>query len=233
MPIDLSKFKGKTLDDATLSEVIAAVTAHTDPIEAREAAALAKAKKAEDESINGRKALKAERDKAFDLLGITEAEELERVKPIKGQADEVATLQAQLKRAIKERDEAVTGRTEIEGKFTAERRARAIATEVAKHPFLDAEDVTALVGLRVKQDGDAFVFEGPDGKTSSLADGVAFIAKTKPHLVRPDGGGEGGSGFTGTKPPNGKKAEAPQRKDYPNEVEFFKAAAAFNATAET
>lgn len=196
MTLDLSKFKGKTLDDATLSELQAAVTAHVEPFEARASAAEAKAKAAAKESIDGRKAKDARIERLSELLGIEPDADLDKI-DVKGMAEAAKQVEAQLKRVTRERDDAVKAHGELTGKYAAERRERAIAAEVAKHPFVDAADAIALVGMRVRQEGDDITFEGADGKPTTLTDGVAWIAKTKPHLIRPAGDGGGGSGYKG------------------------------------
>ncbi|ODU07994.1 MAG: hypothetical protein ABS84_14890 [Rubrivivax sp. SCN 71-131] len=194
MPIDLDKYKGKTLEGETLSELQAAISTH---IEAEVAPERDRRKKAEKESIDGRKAKDARIERLSELLGVDVDADLDKV-DVKGMAEAAKQVEQQLRRVTRERDDAVKRADEIAGKYATERRQLAIATEIAKHPFVDAEDVAALVERRVKADGDDLTFDGPEGKTISIADGVAWIAKTKTHLVRPAGeGGGGGSGFTG------------------------------------
>lgn len=196
--MDLSKFKGKTLDDATLSELTAAISAHTEAIEARATKAEGKAREAAKESIDGRKAKDARIERMSELLGIDADADLDKI-DVKGMADAAKQVEAQLKRVTRERDEAMQAAKDIGGKYSAERRDRAIAEAVSKHPFIDAEDARALISGRLTQEGDDLLFTGPDGKHVPLADGVAWMAKTKPHLVRPGGDQSQGSGFRGTR----------------------------------
>lgn len=195
MTIDLDKFKGKTLDSETLAEVLAVVNAHADPLEARALKAEDKARKAAQESIDGRKGKDSIIAKALERLGIDSPDDLDSLPDAKGQAEATKQIDAKLKRVERELADKAKAFDELIGKYNSERRERAIAEQVAKHPFIDAEDVRALVSGRLKEEGDELLFSGPDGKTVPLADGVAWMAKTKTHLVRPAGGGASGSGF--------------------------------------
>lgn len=190
--MDIDSLKGKTLDDATH----AALVAHVSAISARAETAEEKARKAASESINGRKTLKAERDAAFAKLGIDSVEELDGLPDSKGQAEASKQFEVQLKKLQREHGEAVKARDELAGKLAGEARKRAIAEAVAKHPFIDAEDAAALIGARVQQEGDELLFLGEGGKLVPVSDGAAWMAKTKPHLVKATGG-SGGSGFNG------------------------------------
>lgn len=199
-PMDLDEFKGKTLDEALftkLSDLFVTTTARAETAEG-------KARAAVRESIDGRKQLKAERDAAFEKLGVSTHEELEALPAPQGQADALKQLQAQLKRAERERGEAVAARDEISGKYTADRRALAIERALGAHPFVDADDARSIFGARVKSDGDDLLFETPDGKLVPLADGAAWMAKTKPHLVKAPAGT--GSGFKPTSQATGAAA---------------------------
>lgn len=230
--MDLSKFKGKTLDDATLSELTAAITSHTEALETRATTAETKARAAAKESIDGRKAKDARIERMAELLGVDADADLDKI-DVKGMADAAKQVEAQLKRVTRERDEAQQAAKDIGGKYATERRDRAIAEAVSKHPFIDAEDARALISGRLTQEGDDLLFKGSDGKLVPLDDGVAWMAKAKPHLVRAAGDQGQGSGYRGTKQGTGEKPVVkPERKDFGNEVDFFKASAAFNAQSE-
>lgn len=191
MTIDWDKLKGATLDDKALDGLKTAF----DELGAQRDAA-------RKESIDGRKGKDAKikeltdaQDKLFERLGISAVDELDSLPDAKGQADALKQFEGKIKRLERERDEGAAARKEIEGKYTAERRERAIAQAIAKHQFIDADDARALVGMRVKQEGDDFLFDAGDGKLTSIEDGAAWMAKTKTHLVRPAGDGGSGSGF--------------------------------------
>jgi len=217
--MDLEKLKGKTIDDALLGEL----KAHVEGLEARAETAEGKATKAQKESIDGRKQLKAERDTAFEKLGVTTMEELEALPDAKGQADAVKQIEAKLKKAEAALTEEKTAHETLKGELATERRSTAIAKAAAKHNFIDAEDAATLIGSRVKANDDGeLMFTGADGKLVKLDDGVAWLAKSKPHLVKP-AGGNGGSGVKPAGQGSGAPAIKPERKDYPNDIEFTKA----------
>jgi hypothetical protein len=220
MAFDLDKFKGKTIDDTLLGEL----KAHLDELDARAATAEGKAKTAQKESIDGRKALKAERDAAFERLGVATMEELEALPEAKGQAEAMRQVEAKVKKLEKDLAEKAAAHDELSGKYATERRQRAIAQAVSKLDFIDPEDAVLRLERGTKEDGDALMFDAGDGKPMKLDDAAAWIAKSKPHLVKPAGGG-GGSGTR----PNGSKGgdlpKKPERKDFPNDVEFAKAEA--------
>lgn len=207
MTIDLDKWKGKQLDGATLAEVSAAIEAHAETLEARTAKAEEKARKAEKESIEGRKTLKAERDSAFEKLGIESADQLDALPDAKGMADAAKQFEAKVKRL--ERDLAEKGKAfdEMSGRYATERRDRTIAQAVAKHPFIDADDARAVIDRHLQVEGDELRFKTQDGKLTSVDEGVAWIAKTKLHLVRGSAPGQGagnGGGDAGSQ--GGSKA---------------------------
>lgn len=199
----LDDFRGKTLDDAMLSKLSAAISTHTEALESRALAAEDKARKAAKESIDGRKGLKQALDKALEKLGVDSADDLDNLPDVKGQAEAARQFETKFKRLQNELAEKAKSFDELSSRYGMERRERAIAEEVARHPFIDAEDVRALVAARLHVEGDETLFKTPDGKTVPLSDGVAWLAKTKTHLVRPAGDAIGGSGFRGT-PSTGK-----------------------------
>ncbi len=201
--MNLDKFKGKTLDGETLAALTEAISAHVSTFEERAVAAEDKARKAAKESIEGRKGKDEVIRKALEKLGIESAEELDNLPDAKGQADAMRQAETRLKRLERDLADKTKAFDELQGKYTGERRERAIAEAVAKHPFIDPDDARALIGGRVVQEGDDLLFNGPDGKAVPLADGVAWFAKTKTHLVRAQGNDGGGSGFKGSRQDGG------------------------------
>lgn len=194
MPFDLDALKGKTIDDKLHGEI----AAHLAELTSRAETAEGKARTAQKESMDGRKQLKAERDAAFEKLGVTTLDELEALPEPKGQGEALKQFEARLKKAEREKADAVAALSDLQGRYSAERREAAVMKAVASHPFIDADDARALISLRVKAEGDDFLFESADGKLVPLADGAAWLAKTKPHLVRAPGDGATGSGFKGS-----------------------------------
>ena len=192
MPIDLAKLKGATLDDKAHAELTAAFDELTQRVDTAEE----KARKAVRESIDGRKAKDARIERLSELLGIEPDADLEKI-DVKGMADAQKQVEAQLKRAIRERDEKAAALDELTNRNRAEKMARAIAEAASKLPFVDPEDARVLLSSRAKYEGEDVLFFGPDGKSCSLDDGAAWIAKTKPHLLRASDAGGSGSGFKG------------------------------------
>lgn len=227
MALDLDKFKGKTLDDALFTELQAGVTELTTRAETAEG----KARTAQKESIDGRKAIKAERDAAFERLGVTTMEELQALPEAKGQADAVKQLEGQIKKLTKERDDLATENGEMKATTAKQAREAAISKAVSKHQFIDPEDAAALIGLRVKDENGELRFDAGDGKLVPLDDGAAWLAKSKPHLVKA-AGGQGGSGYQPQGNGSGKPPTKPERKDFKDETAYFRAAAEYAAASQ-
>ena len=195
--MNLESLKGKTLD----AELFEQLAEHVAGLNSRAETAEGKARTAQKETIEGRKQLKAERDAAFEKLGVTSLDELEALPDGKGASDAARQFEAKLKRAEREKAEAMAALQDLQGKYTKDRRDLALEKAIASQPFIDSEDARALLERRIKAEGDDFLFETTDGKLVTLADGAAFIAKTKAHLVKAPGNGATGSGFKpGTTP---------------------------------
>jgi hypothetical protein len=189
--MNLASLKGKTVDD----ELLAQLTDHVASLTARAETAEGKSRTAQKESIDGRKQLKAERDAAFEKLGVSTLEELDAIPDGKGATDAARQLEAKLKKAEREKAEALAALQDVQGKYAKDRRDLAVEKAIASQPFIDAEDARALLERRIKTEGDDFLFETNDGKLVPLTDGAAFIAKTKTHLVKVPAAGKTGSGF--------------------------------------
>lgn len=192
MPFDLTKLKDK-LDSAMLAEL----TSHVDELISRAETAEDKARKAAKESIEGRKTLKAERDKAFEKLGISEADELETLPDAKGQGEATKQLEAQVKKLTRELGEAVKTRDELGGTVKSMKRETALAAALEGHRFKNPADVRVLLQSRVVEEGDDLLFKTDDGKMVPLKDGAAWFATTRPDYVEAKEGGGQGSGFKG------------------------------------
>ncbi len=200
--MDIESLKGKTLDDKLHAELVAHVAALGEQRDA-----------ARKESIEGRKGKDAklkelgERLSAFaERLGVEPDADLESLPSAKGQAEAAKQFEAQLRKLTRERDDAVKLTTDLQGKLLGEKRARTIASAVAKHAFIDAADAATLLASRVRQEGDEFLFEADGNKLVPIDEGAAWLAKAKPHMVKPSGSGDGGSGFKGDKSGAGGKA---------------------------
>jgi hypothetical protein len=203
MPIDLDKYKGKTLDGETLAKLTAELTADTEATEARVTAAEEKARKAAKESIEGRKTLKAERDKAFEKLGIDSPDELDTLPDAKGQGEATKQIEARLKKAERERDEAIQARDSVTGEVKAMKREASLSQALEGLKFKNPADVRVLLQSRVVEEGDELRFKTDDGKLVPLKDGAAWFAKTRPDYVEAADAGGQGSGFKGGAGGNG------------------------------
>lgn len=221
--MDLDKLKGKPLDD----EAIASIQAHIDGLSEKATQAEAKARKAAKDSGDGAKAIKAERDAAFAKLGIESADELDDMPDAKGQADAAKQFEKQIKKLqtdLATRDKELG---EVKALTAAQKRESILTKAISKHSFIDADDAAALLGLRVKQDGEDFLFDSGDGKLVPVEDGAAWLAKTKPHLVKAASGDNKGSNYqAGNK--SSAAATKPLRKDFTSDIEFAKASASFH-----
>lgn len=198
---DIEELKGK-LDEAVFTKLKTGVEELTAQRDA-----------ARQESIAGRKGKDATIKEQSDLLlryrekmGIEADDELDKLPDAKGQAEASKQLDARIKRLEREKGEADKALAELRVSYAGEKRDRAIAQAVAKHPFIDADDARQLIAARVKQEGDEIFFEAEPGKRSSIDEGAAWLAKTKLHLVRASDSGAGGAG--GFKSGEGKGAVA-------------------------
>lgn len=187
---DLKTLKDK-IDSALFAEVETAFNELTGQRDA-----------AKNESINGRKSLKAESEKAnanlqlaLEKLGVVTADELAALPDAKGQADALKQYEVQLKRANRERDEAKTAWSDIQDKVTKSRRDAAISSAVSSQPFLDADLAREFISTRIRQEGEDFMFDVGNNKLVPIKDGAAWVAATKPILMPPAGNGATGSGY--------------------------------------
>lgn len=196
--MDIEKLKDKLGD-----EMFAQLKGYVDDLTGQRDAA-------RQESINGRKTLKAENDalkafkaKALEKLGVDDDADLDALPDAKGQAEAAKQYDAKLKKAERERDEAKAARDAAEGKLRGSMQKAAIAEAMGGHAFVARDLVEAYVGPRVVWEGDEIMFKTDDGKLLSVKDGVAGLAKSRPELLQPTGtggagaragGGAGGSG---------------------------------------
>lgn len=197
--MDLTAYKGKTLDDETLAALSDDIAKHSEALESRALKAEDKARKAASESIEGRKGKDAVIAKAFEKLGIETAEELDSLPDAKGQAEALKQFEIKLKRSEREREEALKAAHEVTGRWQREKRERAIAEQLGKHPFADLDVARAVISANVAQEGEELLFVSADGLKVPLADGVAALVKSKPVLLKQaDNGAGSGSGFKGS-----------------------------------
>lgn len=212
------------------------IKAKLDPVEFDElshhlAALAEKADKAVNESINGRKALKSENERLkalntqiMDRLGISEADELDSLPDLKGQAEAARSYEAKVKRLERELQE----RTESLNKISAQRRADQQAAMLAKamqsHDWTSPKVVETYLQNSITWEDDTPFFKTDDGKLMALDEGVKLVAQTMPELLKSRGAG--GSGYTGGKP-GGSQADTPTL----NASAIYQARAAVASTA--
>jgi hypothetical protein len=174
---------------------------------------------ARNESITGRKGLKAKLDAAeatqaalLEKLGLSSTEELEGLPDIKGMADAAKQLDARIKRAERERDEAKKLADDASGKYRGSLQKAAIAEALGGHEFVARDIVETYVSNRLAWEGDDLFFKSDDGKLIPLKDGVAGIAKTRPELLKPSG--TGGAGVRQSNAGSGGNAKTMSRAEF-------------------
>lgn len=168
---------------------------------------------ARNESITGRKKLKTDLETAqaaqatlLEKLGLSSIEELDGLPDIRGMADAAKQLDARIKRAERERDDAKKVADEANGKFRQSLQRAAIAEALGGHEFVARDIMETFISQRLTWEGDELFFKSDDGKLIPPKDGVAGIAKTRPELLKPTGTGgagvrqanAGGNGFAKT-----------------------------------
>lgn len=192
MPFDLAALKGK-IDDAALTALTEHVTSLASKVDESQAALRA----AKADATAKAKALQAERDAAFGRLGVTSAEELAALPDGKGQAEATAQAAARIKSLERQLQEATARGEELGGKLRQERTSAAVAKALGGVDWIDAADAQVMIERGLHHDGDDVLYKLPDGKLIPLTDAAATLAKTKPHLVKPQGAQAQGSGWRG------------------------------------
>jgi hypothetical protein len=154
---------------------------------------------ARNESISGRRKLKddlavaqALATKAMEKLGVESPDDLEALPDAKGQGEALRQYETKLKRAEREKADALAERDEAQGKYRNSLQRTAIAEALGGHEFIAKDIVETFVSQRLKWEGDDLLFSTDDGKLIPVADGVAGIAKTRPELLKPSGTGGAG-----------------------------------------
>ncbi len=164
---------------------------------------------ARDESINKRKTLKTENEKLkqtqadlMERLGLESIDDLEQLPDLKGAAESEKQYQARIKRMerdMAERDEKIK---DLDGRYRGQMLDVQLSRALGKHEFLDTDLVGDYLKARVVWEEDSPMVEA-DGKTVPLEEGAAWLAQTKPHLLKAAGAGGSGHVPKGGKP-NGK-----------------------------
>ena len=174
---------------------------------------------ARNESITGRKSLKSKVDaletqqaSLLEKLGLSSPDEMESLPDVKGMADAARQLDARIKRAERERDEARKAAEEAGGKWRGSLQKAAIAEALGGHDFVARDIVETYVSNRLAWEGDDLLFKSDDGKLIPVKDGVAGIAKTRPELLKPSG--TGGAGVRQSNAGGGGNAKTMTRAEF-------------------
>jgi hypothetical protein len=197
--MDITKLKGKQLDDATFEELSKYVT---DLAEARDAA--------RKESIDGRKAkdatikdLKAWQEKAVEKLGLESPEGIEDLN-IQGQAEAAKQFEAKVRKLERDLEAATKERDALFAKNRDATKEAILSKALGAHEFVDRDVVEAFISARLEWDGDELNYKGEGGKILSVTDGVAELVKTKPSLLKVPGDTGAGVPNNGTGGPGAK-----------------------------
>lgn len=180
------------------------------------AALTEKAEKAMNESINGRKTLKADNERLktlntqiMDKLGIADPEEIDALPDLKGQADAAKQYEVKVKRLERELAERSATLQQVSDQRRHDQQSALLAKALQAHDWNDTEVVENFVSSRITWEDEQPLYQA-DGKLVSLDDGVKLLAQTKPALLKSRGAG--GSGYSKTAsgmPPNGSESQAP------------------------
>lgn len=154
---------------------------------------------ARNESITGRKGLKAKLDemtaaqaRLMEKLGVDSLDDLDALPDAKGAAEAAKQYEVKLKRMEREMHAAVQARDEIAGKFRESQQKATISEALGGHEFVARDLVESFVSSRLQWEGEDLLFKADDGKLVPVKDGVAGIAKSRPELLKPAGAGGAG-----------------------------------------
>lgn len=155
---------------------------------------------ARKESIDGRKGKDkriqelTERLRAVeDWAGVDPDADLDAQPAPKGAVEAAKQYEAKLKRAERERADAMQARDDAIASNRQSQQRAAIADALGGHDFIARDLVETYVGQRLSWDGDELLFRTDDGgKLVSVRDGVAGLARARPELLKPTGTGGAG-----------------------------------------
>jgi len=125
----------------------------------------------------------------LERLGVESLDDVAELDP-KGQAEAVKQYEARMKKMQRELEEAAKSRDEIAGKYRGAQLSAQLEKALGAHEWLDRDIVAHYMQSGVEWEDDQPLFKA-DGKLIPLSDGVEFIAKSKPHLIKTGAGGSG------------------------------------------
>lgn len=161
---------------------------------------VAKADTAVSESISQRKGLKAENERLKTLnaqimekLGIVDAEELDTLPDLKGQADAAKQYEVKMKRLERDLAEKNEALNQLTVSQRRDRQAALLAKAMQSHEWINPEVVQTFVSQGITWEDETPFYQTKEGKLVSLDEGAKLIAQTMPELLKSRGAG--GSGY--------------------------------------
>lgn len=184
---DLESLKDK-LDGETLS----ALGSHFAEVEGKLKTVRKKADTADSATAKAAQ-LEARILEKFGIESLDDLDNLPDPKAAKGEIDALKQFEGKLKRAERDRDEALKAKDTLIAQMTQARKQAAIAQAVSAGGFHDAEAAELFLSRNIEQLDDEFVYKTKDGRHIPLSDGAKLIATERPHLVNkiPQGTGSG------------------------------------------
>lgn len=169
------------------------------------------------ESIDGRKQLKArvaELERAqtdmLERLGIDSLDDLDTLNP-KGQAEAAKQFEAKVRKLERELGDRTKAHEELQGRYQSTLQDAAMRKALGAHEWIDADLVASYAGSRLAWEEDQILFKTDSGGLVPLDEGLATLAKSKPHLLK--AAGAGGSGYRGTPGTGGRGTKNPWSKE--------------------
>ncbi len=211
--MDISKLKDKLgADYEALEAHVADLTAQRDVALRASEDGRGKFKKVADE----RDKLRSVKDRLFEKLGLDDDADLDNLPEPKGQAEAVRQFEAKLKRMERDLADASRARDEVSARHREALTGVALEKALSQHDWLDRDVALLLAKSGVQVEGEEILFSA-DGKQVPLADGIKWLAKSKPHLLKSSGAG--GSGYTGNAGSGNGTQKNPWAKDTRNVTE--------------
>jgi len=131
----------------------------------------------------------------LEKFGIDSLDDLDNIpdpKIGKVEADALKQFESRLKRAERDRDEAMKASAELKASVIQSRKQAAIAQALSAVGFSDLESAEMHLARATEMVDDEFMYKTKDGKHIHLSEGAKLIAVERPHFVKaPQGTGSG------------------------------------------
>ncbi len=181
-------FDFEVLKDKVDGETLSALTGYVGELEGK---LKSLRKKADSETEKAVLLTNAQRE-FLDRMNVSSFEEIDAKFDPAASSDVAKQFEAKLKRAEREREEAIKARDGLSAEVLNARRSREISKALQSGGFHDVESAELLLSRSVELQGDEFVFKTSKGDVIGLAEGAKLIALDKPHLLKaPQGTGSG------------------------------------------